>query len=84
MQTLEHWGIVQVIWRRGQRKKYFTVESAPWQIVCNILINREQRKVEQTLRISDKNIKEIRVVEDDLPAEVQGTAIFYLERIREL
>lgn len=81
MQALEHWGMVQAVWLRGRRKKYFKAESDLWQIVCNVLISREQREVEQTLRILGENIKEIRAVKDDLPEDEEETAAFYLERI---
>ena len=84
MQALEHWGMVQVVWLRGRRKKYFKAESDLWQIACNVLISREQREVEQTLRVLGANIKEIRAIKEDLPAEEKETAAFYLERVGEL
>lgn len=45
LRELEHWGLVQRIHRRGDRKEYFQAEQDVWQMFETIMRERRRREV---------------------------------------
>ncbi|MBI2862993.1 MAG: hypothetical protein HYX94_00320 [Chloroflexi bacterium] len=54
VRLLERLGMVRKVWQRGERKDYYEAETDFWQIVKDILREREKKEFDQALRsVSD-------------------------------
>ena len=84
MRSLERWGMAQEHWMRGERKKYYTVESDMWKVIRNVLSGREQREVMLALHILTESVEKLRSAESHLSEEEVALAHYYLERIADL
>jgi DNA-binding transcriptional regulator GbsR (MarR family) len=84
MRALERWGMAKEVWVRGERKKYYIAESDLWQVIRNVLGSRESREVQLALNVLGESIAKLKTAENELTAEEQELARYYLERIADL
>ena len=84
MRALERWGMAKEVWVRGERKKFYAVESDLWQVMRNVLGSREKREVQLALDVLGESIAKLKTAESTLTPEEQELARYYLERIAEL
>ena len=84
MRALERWGMAKEVWVRGERKKYYVAESDLWQVIRNVLGSRESREVQLALNVLGESIAKLKTAENELTAEEQELARYYLERIADL
>jgi DNA-binding transcriptional regulator GbsR (MarR family) len=84
MRALERWGMAKEVWMRGERKKYYAAESDLWQVIRNVLGSRESREVQLALNVLGESIEKLKTAENELTADEQALARYYLERIAEL
>ena len=84
MRALERWGMANEVWMRGERKKYYQAESDLWQVIRNVLDSRERREVQLALQVLGDSVGKLQSANDQLSAEEQELAKYYLERIDDL
>lgn len=84
MRALERWGMATEVWMRGERKKYYQAESDLWQVIRNVLDSRERREVQLALQVLGESVGKLQSANDQLSAEEQELAKYYLERIDDL
>ncbi len=84
MRALERWGMATEVWMRGERKKYYQAESDLWQVIRNVLDSRERREVQLALQVLNESVGKLQTANDQLTAEEQALAKYYLERIDDL
>ena len=84
MRAIERWGMAKEVWIRGERKKFYTAESNMWQIIRNVLGSRERREVQKAIDVLNDSIQKLQNAENELTAEEQELARYYLERIADL
>ena len=72
------------VWMRGERKKYYQAESDLWQVIRNVLDSRERREVQLALQVLGDSVAKLQSANDQLSAEEQELAKYYLERIDDL
>jgi DNA-binding transcriptional regulator GbsR (MarR family) len=82
--NMHAWGMAKEVWVRGERKKYYVVESDLWQVMRNVLGSREKREVQLALDVLGESIAKLKTAENELMPEEQELARYYLERIAEL
>ncbi len=84
MRSLERWGMAKEVWVRGERKKYYMAESDLWTVIRNVLSGREMREVQLALEVLGESVEQLKDAEDELTAEEQDQAAYFLERIDDL
>ncbi len=84
MRSIERWGMAKEVWMRGERRKFYTAESDIWKIIRNILSGREMREVQRALHVLGDSVEKLRTAENELTAEEQALAAYYLERLGDL
>ena len=84
MRALERWGMANEVWMRGERKKYCQAESDLWQVIRNVLDSRERREVQVALQVLGESVAKLQSANDQLSAEEQELAKYYLERMDDL
>jgi HTH-type transcriptional regulator, glycine betaine synthesis regulator len=84
MRALERWGMAKEVWVRGERKKYYRVESDFWTVIRNVLSGREMREVQLALDVLGDSVTKLRAVEVELPPDERELAGYVLERIADL
>ncbi|MCB8976971.1 MAG: hypothetical protein H6657_06035 [Ardenticatenaceae bacterium] len=84
MRALERWGMANEVWMRGERKKYYQAESDLWQVIRNVLDSRERREVQVALQVLGESVAKLQSANDQLSAEEQELAKYYLERMDDL
>lgn len=84
MRALERWGMAKEHWVRGERKKYYQVESDMWQVIRNVLASRERREVMLALQVLADSVAKLQAAENELSAEEKQLATYYLERVKDL
>jgi DNA-binding transcriptional regulator GbsR (MarR family) len=84
MRSLERWGMAKEVWVRGERKKFYTAEPDLWQVIRNVLNSRERREVQLALDVLSQSVEKLQLAENELSADEQKLAAFYLERMADL
>ncbi|MDJ0752949.1 MAG: hypothetical protein QNJ45_05485 [Ardenticatenaceae bacterium] len=84
MRAIERWGMAKEVWMRGERKKYYEAESDMWQVIRNVLGGREMREVQLALQVLGDSVKRLKSAQDELTAEEQALAEYYLTRVADL
>src|SRR5690606_41354031 len=69
---------------RVNRNTYYLAESDRWQVIRNVLDSRERREVQIALQVLGDSVAKLQSANDQLSAEEQALAKYYLERIDDL
>jgi DNA-binding transcriptional regulator GbsR (MarR family) len=81
MRTLETLGAVHEMYVRGDRRKYYEVDSDLWRVAQRILRSRELHDVETALRVLETNTGRLREAMPAMSENSRHLSGFYLERI---
>ncbi len=84
MRSLERWGMAKEVWMRGERKKFYAAEPDLWQVIRNVLNSRERREVQLALDVLSQSVEKLQQAENELSADEQELASFYLARMADL
>lgn len=81
IQTMERWGLVHPLHKKGDRKDYYQAETDFWKIIRDIVNERDRKEIDHTISsITDilASVKETGNDEDDPERK------FYLERLQRM
>lgn len=83
VRNLERLGMVHKEIRLGERRDFYVVETDFWQVVKNVLRERERSEFDLALRTVSESLEMIRSAQVGEGEDVK-TAGFYRERMREM
>ena len=83
VRNLERLGMVHKEIRLGERRDFYVAETDFWQVVKNVLRERQRSEFDHALRTVNESLEMIESAQTGEAADAQ-TARFYRERIREM
>jgi DNA-binding transcriptional regulator GbsR (MarR family) len=83
VRNLERLGMVHKEIRLGERRDFYVAETDFWQVVKNVLRERERTEFDYALRTVSESLAMAKSAQTGDPAQAK-TAAFYQERMREM
>ncbi|MFC1951053.1 GbsR/MarR family transcriptional regulator [Chloroflexota bacterium] len=81
VRSMEQWGMIRRISKRGDRRDYYEAETDLWKMVRGILAARDEKEIEQMLRVIADGLS----AADSLDAEYKTEeAAFFKERLQQM
>lgn len=84
VRNLERLGMVHKEIRLGDRRDFYTAETDFWQVIKNVLKERERSEFDLALRTVDESLARLETTGGLESLEEAQTAAFYRERMREM
>lgn len=63
LKELSAWGLIRTVHRTGERKEFFETQYDVWELFRVILIERQRREIDPTLRLLDECVEESKASE---------------------
>jgi HTH-type transcriptional regulator, glycine betaine synthesis regulator len=86
MRSLELLGMVRQVWVRGTggRRKFYEAETDFWQIITNVIKQREMRDIERAILTLDENSQRLLKTMSTLGEQDKELAEVYVQRMGQL
>lgn len=84
IRQLVHWGLIERVHRRGDRKEYFEAEHDVYQMFETITRERRRREVEPILETIERCCSMIKTDKVKLKADVRKEATACLKRLQDM